>query len=329
MTTIDVIVPCYGYGRFLVQCVESVLSQTGPDLRVVIIDDASPDETAEVAERLARRDNRVTFIRHRVNRGHIATYNEGLSWIDAKYTLLLSADDWILPGALARAAAFLDANPTAGFVYGSAIELRDDDAFPALVPAASDSTLMSGEAFLWANRHCNPVVACTAVVRTAVQQQIGGYRPELPHAGDMEMWMRFAMRGPVGRLDANQGVYRRHDANMSRSYYSDMLLDLRQRKAAFDLLLEVSSAVVPNKEAIRKFLYRGLAECAITLSTAPLPENKDTQFVEMLAFAAMLDPKVKHTFAWKKQHIKRWLGPRLCAQLSSARRMARTLFSTA
>ena len=71
MRRIDVIVPCYNYGRFLDQCVSSVLRQASVDVRVLVIDDASPDNTAEVAEALARQDPRVTFIRHRKNIGHI------------------------------------------------------------------------------------------------------------------------------------------------------------------------------------------------------------------------------------------------------------------
>jgi glycosyltransferase involved in cell wall biosynthesis len=66
---IDVFIPCYNYGRFLCQCVNSVLGQAGVDVRVLVIDDASPDNTAEVAEALAREDPRVTVVRHGTNKG--------------------------------------------------------------------------------------------------------------------------------------------------------------------------------------------------------------------------------------------------------------------
>lgn len=63
-SSVDVVVPCYRYGHFLRQCVESVLSQASVDVRVLIIDDASPDNTAEVASALASMDPRVYFVRH-------------------------------------------------------------------------------------------------------------------------------------------------------------------------------------------------------------------------------------------------------------------------
>ncbi|MGY4472207.1 glycosyltransferase involved in cell wall biosynthesis [Bradyrhizobium sp. LB9.1b] len=98
MSSVDIVVPCFRYGHFLRECVESVLAQSGPELRVLIIDDASPDNTAEVAEELARSDPRVDYRRHTSNQGLIATANEGIAWARADYMLLLSADDYLLPG---------------------------------------------------------------------------------------------------------------------------------------------------------------------------------------------------------------------------------------
>src|SRR5256885_7498232 len=104
MTQVDVVVPCYNYAGFLRQCVESVLSQEGVDVRVLIIDDCSKDATPEVGAALAAQDARVEFRRHAVNHGHIATYNEGLlDWAAGEFSLLLSADDVLIPGAFARA----------------------------------------------------------------------------------------------------------------------------------------------------------------------------------------------------------------------------------
>src|SRR5689334_15770962 len=109
--SVDVIVPCYCYGHFLRECVPSVLPRSHSSLRVLIIDDASPDSSGEIADRLAQEDNRVTVRRHSDNRGHIATYNEGLEWSAGEYLLLLSADDYLLPGALRRAVAVFEAHP--------------------------------------------------------------------------------------------------------------------------------------------------------------------------------------------------------------------------
>ena len=88
--SLSVIIPCHNYGRYLRQCVESVLTQD-VDVDISIIDDSSTDDTERVGSLLADEDPRVTFQRHAVNRGHIATYNEGLERAQGRYSLLLSA----------------------------------------------------------------------------------------------------------------------------------------------------------------------------------------------------------------------------------------------
>ena len=100
MSSVDVFVPCYCYGHYLRECVESVLTQSHRAVRVLILDDAAPDNTTEISAALAREDSRVAIVRHEVNKGHIATYNEGIDWVSADCMLLLSADDYLLAGAL-------------------------------------------------------------------------------------------------------------------------------------------------------------------------------------------------------------------------------------
>src|SRR3954471_6858989 len=126
MGSVSVVIPCYRYGHFLADCVASVLDeQPGVDVRVLIIDDASPDDSAAVARAIAARDPRVEVLVHEINKRHIATYNEGLlEWADGDYSVLLSADDRLTPGALTRAVGLLDANPNVGFAYGRPVHFQ-------------------------------------------------------------------------------------------------------------------------------------------------------------------------------------------------------------
>ena len=87
--TVTVVIPCYKYGHFLAGVVESVLSQPGVDADVIIVDDASPDESGAVADALAEADPRIRVIHHPENKRHIATYNDGLSAATGKYVVLL------------------------------------------------------------------------------------------------------------------------------------------------------------------------------------------------------------------------------------------------
>src|ERR1700724_1442032 len=129
MAKIDVVIPCYNYGRFLQACVHSVLSQSVKDVRLLIIDDASSDNSALVAQRLAAEDPRVEICIHSRNQGHISTYNEAIAWADGDFFLLLSADDLLTPGALERAVGVMNANSDVVLTYGQVITWRDDLSF--------------------------------------------------------------------------------------------------------------------------------------------------------------------------------------------------------
>ena len=117
---VSVVIPCYRYGGYLPDAVASVLDQDGLDIDVLVVDDASPDDSAEVAHRLAAADPRVSVMVHERNAGHIQTYNDGLSRATGDYVVLLSADDLLPRNALTRAVALMEAHPRVGLVYGYA-----------------------------------------------------------------------------------------------------------------------------------------------------------------------------------------------------------------
>lgn len=131
---VSVVVPCYNYGRFLPQCIGSLLAQSDVAVEVLIIDDASRDNSAELAKDLAARDPRVSVIVHDRNHGHIATYNEGLAHARGEYSVLLSADDMLPAGSLARAVALMESEASVGLVYGSPFNFSESDPPGQAVP---------------------------------------------------------------------------------------------------------------------------------------------------------------------------------------------------
>ncbi|MGZ4181592.1 MAG: glycosyltransferase family 2 protein [Solirubrobacteraceae bacterium] len=262
---VSVVVPCYRYGRFLPDCVASALDQEGVDVRVLIIDDASPDDSADVARRLAAEDERVEVRVHERNRGHIATYNEGLlEWAEGDYTILISADDALTPGAVARATSVLDANPNIGFVYGAIVKWFADEPKPAARVEATGVNIWPG--LQWLRIVCrlghSVTTAPEVVVRTSLQKKLGGYRPDLPHTGDLEMWMRFALISDVAYIKgADQAYYRSHGANMTVDRVP--IVDLQQRLAAFDAIFDSFPDRIPNGDRLREHVSRQIAKEAL------------------------------------------------------------------
>jgi len=321
MSSVDVIVPCYRYGHFLRQCVESVLAQSVPSVRVLIIDDASPDNTSEVAADLAREDSRVIFLRHTANRGHIATYNEGIEWASGDYMLILSADDYLLPGALTRSASLMDAYPEVGFTFGNFITLGNRGMTGQII-AVMDKTdwrILAGLEFIEITGSRNIVATPTAVVRTELQKRLGGYRPELPHSGDVEMWLRLAAHAAVGMLGAYQAVYRLHASNMSLGYTAKTWLpDLQQRKAAFDCFFQTCSHVLPNPQQLRRKMLWLLGCDAVGLASTAFNEGTMEVSEQLSEFALALCPEIKGSLPWTKLACKRLVGYRAWRALRPA-----------
>jgi len=310
MSTVSVIIPCYKYAHYLRGCVESVLRQDGVDVRALILDDCSPDDTPAVARQLMAEDSRVEYRRNVTNRGHIETYNVGIEWCSGDYYLLLSADDMLAPGALARAAGVMDGHPEVCLTYGA--EIKTAEPRFELAPAPEDyyARVVSGNEFWGMSSQfaMNIVPTPTALVRTSVQKKIGWYRKDLPHSGDLEMWLRLAGQGSVGIIDVVQGFYRCHGQNMSGGYTG--LRDLRQRKDAFDAAGAACGARVPDLRQYMSHVNRLLAEEAFWAGNRAFERGAQAEIDECLAYALELCPALRSWRPWRRLRVKRILGSR-------------------
>lgn len=326
MHQVSVIIPCYRYAHFLRDCVESVLTQPGVDVRVLILDDASPDHTPEVATALAAEDARVEYRRHTVNLGHIATYNEGLAWADGDYTVLLSADDLLTPGSLLRATRLMDARPEVGFVYGRSLTFTAEQPLPQARTSSGEGRWRIWIGLEWLEAACKTghvyIRSPEVVVRTSLQRELGGYRMELPHTGDIEMWMRFAAHAAVGEiLDADQAFYCLHSENMHVRKFSTHLAELHQRKAAFDTLFREYGDRIPGRERLQELVNRQLAREALGAAGGALDrgEAATTAIADLINFAFSTYGNATFTLEYMGLNLRMLLGPRFSPLLRSVR----------
>ena len=266
MSSVSVVIPCYRYGHFLEAAVSSVLDdQDGVDVRVLIIDDASPDDSARVAREIAARRDQVEVIVHDVNAGNIATFNEGLlEWADGDYCTLLSADDLATPGALARARDLLDAHPEVGMVYGHALWFEDGAPLPAARGTVRGWSVWSGQE--WLERSSPRRRTRSRRQRSSCARRFSirwaATTLQLPKAADMEMFMRLAAHAHVGFIrGVDQAFYRRHGTNMSSTVTP--LMDLRQRRSVFEVVLERYGDRLVDTDRLSEMVHRRLSREAL------------------------------------------------------------------
>lgn len=120
---VSVIMPVFKVERYLAAAIESVLAQQFPDFELILVDDASPDTSADVIREFD--DVRIRYLRHEQNRGISAARNTGIDSARGEFIAFLDSDDTAVPGRLAEQVAVLDAHPQTGLV-GSWAELVNE-----------------------------------------------------------------------------------------------------------------------------------------------------------------------------------------------------------
>lgn len=294
------------------------MSQRQVQVRALIIDDASSDDTAEVATDLTLSDPRVEFIQHKINRGHIATYNEGLlNWSKADYVVLLSADDMLSPDCLMRATGIMDADKSIGMVYGRAVHFREESELLRRRSGKVSYKVWSGAE--WIERRCqsgcNVISSPEVVVRGCVQRSLGGYLPELPHAGDLEMWLRIAAVGDIAYIRrVPQAFYRVHAASMLRTKYKHGLADLQQRKAAFDTFAFNHQGLMKDLDRLHDSANKSLAREALWDACRAYDQDRVTESYvpELVAFALSAHTEARKFPEYGALCRRQRVGPKMC-----------------
>ncbi|HEX9853664.1 MAG TPA: glycosyltransferase family A protein, partial [Woeseiaceae bacterium] len=114
---VGIIVPTYNYGRFLDDCLSSVHQQGYSDYEVLIIDNASEDDTETIARRWTALDARFRYVRNETNLGPRESVLKAYELIESEFALILCADDCLAPAFLEQTVEALDRHPECTFAY--------------------------------------------------------------------------------------------------------------------------------------------------------------------------------------------------------------------
>jgi glycosyltransferase involved in cell wall biosynthesis len=305
---ISVVVPCYNYVSYLEACVASALEQRDVDVDITIIDDASTDDSALVAQRICDRSTNVRLIRHENNLGHLRTANEALRSATSEFVVKLDADDLLTPGSLARSAGLLMSNPKIGFVYGYAQTFTDT------APVMRDTkarywNIWHGDDWLRKvlHRAHNVIAQPEVMMRRQALVDVGGqYSEMLPWAEDYHLWLRLASRWQVGYIGgAIQGLYRVHGLSLQRSAKDLHLSDLRARVDATRLFIAESPE---NMNFYGRAALKALAWDTRILLAARL-ESADTPQTTIAEYERISQELEQESATSRKRGPLTWQGP--------------------
>lgn len=194
---VSVIALCYNHERFAVECLDSIRGQTFTHIELIIVDDASHDQSVTIIDEWIRRNAVLCrFIKHPHNMGICKSVNEALSHATGKYVAVVATDDVWLSTKLEHQIRLLDGAPeNVGVLYCNAMYIDEvgkplGEVLPSRLFETGLREAPQGDVHL-ALWNGNFIPTVTALVRRSCYERVGLYDEELFYE-DYDMWMRIS-----------------------------------------------------------------------------------------------------------------------------------------
>lgn len=196
---ISIVLPVHNGARYLASAIESCLAQTWRNLELIVVDDASTDETPGIAADYAALDPRVRVITHSKNVRLPEALNSGFGVASGAFFTWTSDDNRYRPEALAVMHDYLAAHPEVGLVYADCTYMDDEgrEIWKRRVPEWSSAI------------ETNPVGACF-LYRREVHDRVGKYDRTMFLSEDYDYWLRISKYYPIHALHQDLYWYRNH-----------------------------------------------------------------------------------------------------------------------
>lgn len=214
---VSVLVPTYDSGHYIVETIESILAQTMRDFELIVLDNASADDTAE---RVAGFDDeRLRYVRHRENLGFRGNCSAGRRLARGRFIVFVGADDIWERELLDRAVAFFDANPGISFLHTGAHWI-DEDGIPYGGTNAKWAPVSAGrDAFVDVFRE--GFCFSGMLMRSDLVERLGEFEPRWDWLLDVWLFLHLCAMGDAGYLEERLVRYRVHSASLSSDLYRE------------------------------------------------------------------------------------------------------------
>jgi len=261
---VSFVIPCYKLAHLLPECVRSILSQTFEDLEILIMDDCSPDNTAEVGSSFT--DARVRVVRNESNLGALRNYNKGIALSRGKYIWLISADDYLRRSCVVRRYVdLMEAHPSVGYTFCPGIGVRAGEETNVLGYSVygNRDRVVDGQVFLRTLLNYNKVLAPSAMARRECYERISYFPLDVVWAetavdmiwgGDWYLWLAFALQWDVGYFAEPMVCYREHDGSMTNAVTQEKLSNCLAADLAVPWLIKKRADALGLRPAARACL---------------------------------------------------------------------------
>lgn len=310
MPRVSVIITTHNRPRLLPRAVESARGAAS-DVEIIVVDDASTDETAEVCRALRG----VRYVRAERNQGVAGARNLGLLASTCEFVNFLDDDDVRLPGTLDEQAEVLESTPDAGLVYGQA-HMGDQDCAPT--GSFYPEHCLRGDVF-WELLERNFMPCGSVLFRKSCFGRVGLLDRNVAGIDDWDMWVRIAELYPVTAVERPVIIWRQStaDSGQGSSHSADLIaLAARQLRRNWLRLPRARSAPAERRRLSWRGFSDNLSEHVMWETTVSLMRGDWRLARKGFAVALRLHPSSLLWTAWK---WARFSTLRLLASEMSAR----------
>jgi glycosyltransferase involved in cell wall biosynthesis len=210
---ISVLTAVFNAGRFFEPSIRSILNQTFRNFEFLIVDDASTDGSAEVAEAWACRDSRIRLIRNTEHKGQTACLNQGLYLARGRWIARQDADDLAHPSRLSKQHRFLSVQPGVVLLGTNGRIIDEQDRLTGLLDAP-----LSQQGIRWTSPFLNPFMHTSVIFHAeTIRDQFGGYNEDYRIAQDYELWTRVIVSHQSANLPERLACYRHLTSSLSKA----------------------------------------------------------------------------------------------------------------
>lgn len=210
MVKVSVIIPAYNGDRYIAEAIDSVLAQTYQDYEIIVVNDGSTDQTAQILEQYT---SKIRYF-EQVNQGVAVSRNFGFKKALGQYITFLDQDDLFLTDKLSSQVALLEDNPHLGMVNsGWQISDRHGTVKAAVEPWQQIPQLNLADLIIW-----KPVFLGAMLFNRSWLERTTGFNPSLQQTPDVDLVIRLAALGCTAAwVKQTTVIYRQHEANASKN----------------------------------------------------------------------------------------------------------------
>jgi len=207
---ITVLMSCYNGSRWLDEAIKSVLNQTFDNFEFIIVDDGSLDNSLSIIKHHSEKDSRIVVIT-KSNTGLADSLNVGIGQARGEWIARLDADDICEPNRLEKQLALAKDDPRLVFIGSGLLEIDENGNGVKSFKYPEHHALLVKN--LYSARKFPP--HSSAMYRTNVVREMGGYRPRIKRAEDCDLWMRMSESGELGAIKEPLVRIRKHAGQIS------------------------------------------------------------------------------------------------------------------